>query len=81
MTDQEKKPSVHFDDLNLLGKTVFLTGAAIRTTATLIDSLIEHAADLYIEAEKAFLEEVDPEIEDAKILEEHVEDQKGKKRG
>lgn len=79
MTDHDKRPSVQFDNLNLLGKTVFLTGAAIRTTASIFDAVLEHAADLYLEAERAFRQELDEGVEDAKILEERIEDRRRKK--
>ena len=71
MPDPDERPTFHFEDLNLLGKAVFLTGAAVRTTASMIDRAIERAADVYLEAEYAFRRELDDAYEDAKILEEH----------
>lgn len=62
-----------FEDLTLLGKTVFLGGAAVRLTANLIDRMVERTVDIVIEAEKAFKQGLDPNVEDAKVLEEHEE--------
>ena len=61
---------VEYERLNLLGKAVFLTGSAVRTTASLIDKALEHAADAVVEVEAAFKEGLDPNVEDAKILQE-----------
>jgi len=74
MSDSDERPSYHFSDLNVLGKAVFLTGAVVRTTATLIDRAVERAAEVYVEAEDAFRRELDASFEDAKILEEHPRD-------
>lgn len=74
MSDSDERPSYHFSDLNLLGKAVFLTGAVVRTTASLIDRAVERAAGVYVEAEDAFRRELDSSFEDAKILEEHPRD-------
>jgi hypothetical protein len=72
MTEPERR-IVRFDQLNLLGKAVFLSGAAVRVTANLIDAALDRAAGVVVEAERAFLEEFDPDpnIEDAKIIEEY----------
>ena len=64
---------VHFDELNLLGKAVFLGGAAVRATSSLIDAAIDRAVDVVLESEKAFKQGLDPTIEDAKVLEEREE--------
>lgn len=64
---------VEFDRLNLLGKAFFLGGAAVRLTANLIDTVIDRAAGVVAEAERAFREGQDPNVEDAKILEEHYD--------
>ena len=64
---------VRFEQLNLLGKSVFLAGAAVRVTANLIDTALVRAADIVVEAEKAFQQGLDPNVEDAKILDEREE--------
>ena len=68
MNDGERL--VEYDRLNLLGKAVFLGGAAVRVAADLIDTAVSRAADIYVEAEKAFKQGYNPDVEDAKILEE-----------
>lgn len=70
--DRDDRP-VRFYDLNWLGKTVFLGGTAVRLTANLIDHTLERAATTYVEAERAFQQGRDPNIEEAKILEEQEE--------
>jgi hypothetical protein len=72
MADPETR-IVEFERLNLLGKAVFVGGAAIRLAANFIDAALEKAADVVLEAEKAYRQGRDPNIEDAKILEERDE--------
>ncbi len=69
---ESNKPTRRYENLNLLGQVVFLAGTAIRTTANLIDTAIDKAADLVVETEKAFRQGLDPNIEDAKILDEYT---------
>ncbi len=73
MSDSDDRRIIQFDQLNVLGKAVFLTGAAVRTTVSLIDKALERAVDLVVDAERAFQQGRDPNVEDAKILEEHEE--------
>lgn len=70
MPDREEPP-VRFHELNWLGRAVFLGGAAVRVTANLIDRTLERSAEVVAESERAFKREVDPNVEDATILEEH----------
>lgn len=69
MNDSEGR-LVEFERLNIFGKAVFLGGAAARLAAEAIDSTVQRAADIYVDAEKAFREGRDPNVEDAKILDE-----------
>ncbi len=71
--DDHERPPVRFHELNWLGRAVYLGGTAVRLTANLVDRTLERAADTAVEAERAFKREVDPNIEDAKILEEREE--------
>ncbi len=73
MSDSDDRRIIQFDQLNVLGKAVFLTGAAVRTTVSLIDKALDRAVDLVVDAERAFQQGRDPNVEDAKILEEHEE--------
>jgi hypothetical protein len=70
MPEPDDRPTYQFSDLNLLGKAVFMTGAVVRSAATLVDRAVERAAEVYVEAEDAFRRELDASFEDAKILEE-----------
>jgi hypothetical protein len=70
MPDSEKR-IVEFERLNPLGKAVFLGGAVARLLGQSIEFVIERTVDLVVEAEKAFKEGLDPNVEDAKILEEY----------
>ena len=68
-SDQEDK-IIRFENLNLLGKAVFLGGFVTRAASSAIDSAIKATADIVLEAEKAFKQGLDPNVEDAKIIEE-----------
>lgn len=70
MTDNQDRPLVEFERLNLLGKAAFLGGSAVRLAAGLIDSAVHHAAEVYVEAERAFHQGRDRNIEDAKVIDE-----------
>ena len=64
-------------DLNLLGRVVYFAGKSVRVTAELLDSVIKLAADTYSEAERAFKQGLDPNVDDANIIEEHGRDKPG----
>lgn len=70
MPDSEERQIIEFDQLNWLGKTVFITGLAVNATATLIDVALDKTVDLVLEAERAFKEGLDAPVENAKILDE-----------
>ena len=79
MEDRESR-LVQFDRLNPLGKAVFLTGTAVRATAGLIDYTLRKAADVAVDAERAFKQGLDANVEEAKILgEEEREGGKGER--
>jgi len=61
---------VDFTDLNWLGKTVFVGGAALRLTANLLDRAADRAVTIASESKRAYQREIDPNIEDATVLEE-----------
>jgi hypothetical protein len=63
----------HFYELNWLGKAVYLGGTALRLSANLVDRTIDRASVIAEESKAAYLREVDPNIEDAKIIEEHID--------
>ena len=70
--DSMKQPQrkVEFERLNLLGKLVFVGGSAVRFLAGAIDTVVDRAVDVAVDAERAFRQGLDPNIEDAKIIEE-----------
>lgn len=69
MSESEDR-HIEYEELNLLGKAVLIGGVAVRAAAGAIDATVRRAADVYVDAEKAFREGLDPNIDDAKILEE-----------
>lgn len=72
MSDKDR-PDIEFSRLNVLGKLVYVGGAAARVVSGGIDRVLNHVADVVVETEKAFKEGRDENIEDARILEERKE--------
>lgn len=72
MTAMEERDNriVEFERLNLVGKAIFVSGAAARLAADLLERAVDRAADVVVEAEKAFRQGRDPNVDDARILEE-----------
>ncbi len=68
--------SRRFAAAGLAGRAALLGGTAIRLTARLIDEGVERAATVYVEAERAFKRELDPNMEDAKILGERSDEKR-----
>jgi hypothetical protein len=61
---------IRFRDLNWLGKSVFVGGALARLTGTLVDATTDRVTAVARESKRAFDRELDPTMEEAKILEE-----------
>ena len=57
-------------DLNWFGKTVYVGGTLLRHTANLIDATTERVSKIAAESKRAFERELDPNIEDATVIEE-----------
>lgn len=72
-------PEVDFDDLNWLGKAVYISGHVVRVAGTVIETVADGAAALITETEKAFKSGMDPNVEDAKILAEFDGDEEAEK--
>lgn len=74
MSDERPDPTerwiARFERETAVGKAALLGGTAVRFTARLIDRTLERAASTVAEAEAAFRRELDPNVEDAKILDE-----------
>ncbi len=59
-----------FENASLFGRAQLLGGGAVRLTANAIDSILKRVARTAVDAEKAFLGELDPNVSDAKVIEE-----------
>jgi hypothetical protein len=68
-----EKRLVEFERLNLLGKAVYSGGLLASVTARAIEDAIDRAADVYVEAERAFREGLGDGIEDARIVGEYTD--------
>lgn len=51
-------------------RALMLGGGAVRVAARAVDRVVERAADITLDAHDAFKKELDPDVSDAKILEE-----------
>ena len=80
-SDPEKGDRIiQFSNLNLLGKAVYVSGVFTRVATKVVDSTIKATVDIVTEAEKAFKQGLDPNIEEAKIIEEHEDETKKRKK-
>jgi hypothetical protein len=61
-----------FEREGALGRAKLVGGTAVRLAALLIDRTLEKAAVTVADAERAFRRELDPNMEDAKVLEERT---------
>lgn len=68
--DATERWVARFERASLSGKAALLGGTAVRFTANLIDKTLDRAASTVAEAEQAFKRELDPTMEDAKVLDE-----------
>lgn len=69
--DSFPRRRVNLSNLNWLGKSVFVGGAVLRLTANLIDSTAERVNKIAAESKQAFDRELDPNIEEARVLKEY----------
>lgn len=69
--DPSPRRRVHLNDLNWLGKSVYLGGAALRLTANVLDATADRVQSIASRSKEAFERELDPNIEDARVLEEY----------
>lgn len=73
-SDDEHK-IIKFDELNLLGKLVYVSGVLTRTATDIVQSAVDATSEIITETEKAFKEGLDPNVDDAKIIDE-IEEKK-----
>jgi hypothetical protein len=70
-------PEIEFDRLNFVGKAVYVTGQVARVATAIVETVVDGAAALIAETERAFRDGVEPGVEEAKILEEFEEERTG----
>ena len=70
-TEPPPNQRVDLRDLNWLGKTAYLGGAALRLTANLVDATADRVSKIASDSKQAFNRELDPNIEDAHVLDEY----------
>ena len=71
MSDKPPRQRVNLRDLNWLGKSVFVGGTVLRLTANLIESTADRVSSIAAQSKRAFDRELDPNIEDARVIEEY----------
>lgn len=74
--NERSRREIDFGRLNVLGKIVFVGGAAARAVGGGIDRVVRHVADVVVQSEKAFRQGRDENVEDARILEERNDRQR-----
>jgi hypothetical protein len=78
-TDPDKRP-LRLENPTLLGKVVGLGSVAAKLVGSGVDLVLNTVADIVVDAEKAFKDGLDPNIDDAKILEEREKESTRQKR-
>ncbi len=61
---------VEFNRLNPVGKAVFIAGSAFKTLGALLDFTVGAVGSVWTEAEKAFRDGLDDDVEDANVIRE-----------
>lgn len=69
--DTPPRRRVNLSDLNWLGKSVYAGGTVLRLTANLIESTADRVSSIAARSKEAFDRELDPNIEEAQILDEY----------
>ena len=59
-----------FEHAGFLDRVRLLGGGAVRLTANALDAILKRTAQTAVDAEKAFRGELDPNVSDAKVIEE-----------
>lgn len=67
MSQERREPH----DLNWFGKTVYYGGSVLRFTANLVDKTANRVSKIAAESKREFDRELDPNIEDARVIEEY----------
>jgi len=74
---ESRRREIEFERLNALGKAVFVTGTTFRLIGSAIESVVETLSGIVSEAEKAFRQGLDENVDEARILDERQSDRKG----
>lgn len=69
--DSAPRSRTRIQKLNWLGTSVLLGGTAVRLTKNLVEATAERVSTIARESKQAFEREVDPNIEDARVIEEY----------
>lgn len=69
--DTPPRRRVNLNDLNWFGKSVFVGGTVLRLTANLIESTATRVSAIAARSREEFDRELDPNIEDARVLDEY----------
>lgn len=59
-----------FEHAGFLDRVKLLGGGAVRLTANALEAVLKRTAQTAVDAEKAFRGELDPNVSDAKVIEE-----------
>ena len=59
-----------FERAGVVGRLGLLTGGAVRLAAGAAETALDRAASIAVDAREAFRKEMDPNVSDAKVLEE-----------
>ncbi|NNE36024.1 MAG: hypothetical protein HKN13_12345 [Rhodothermales bacterium] len=80
--DSKRRP-VRLENPTILGKLVGIGTTAAKVVGGGVDLLLNTVADIVVDAEKAFKDGMDPNVDDAKIISESERrrKKKGTKRG
>ena len=62
-----------FERAGLMERVGLLGGSAVRLAARAIDGALDRAASVAVEAKEAFQKEMDPNVSDARVIEETPE--------
>ncbi|MCB0718318.1 MAG: hypothetical protein KDD65_07720 [Bacteroidetes bacterium] len=66
----DNRPKVRLEDPTILGRVVGFGALAARAIGSGVDLFLNTVADIVVDAEKAFKDGMDPNVEDAKIIDE-----------
>lgn len=75
-----ERNKLRIEDPTLLGKVIGASTVAAKIVGSGVGLVMKSMADMIVDVEKAFKDGLDPNIDDAKIINEKVADEKKTKR-